>query len=148
MKKTVTAFLLIMFVVSGCKSKQDDKSKQVDKPKQDETIDLGIKKTEVMKSEEVEGGTKVSVTKTDFDFTALKEKNKDVEFVQEGNTVMMRRGNSVAGTFDCSCVGGSGTNTKCKVIILGQQISCQNDGCGGKCEMLIVVKDTKVLRFW
>ena len=142
MKKTITAFLLIMFVVTGCKSKQDNK------PKQDENIDMGIKKTEVMKSEEMPEGTKVSVAKTDFDFSAIKEKNKDVEFVQEGNTVMMRRGNAISGSFDCNCVGGSGTNTKCSIIISGQQISCKNDGCGGKCEMLIVIKDTKVARFW
>jgi len=132
-----------MFVVTGCKSKQDD-----NKPKQDDKIDMGIKKSEVMKSEEMPEGTKVSVAKTDFDFSALKEKNKDLEFVQEGNTVMMRRGNAVSGSFDCNCVGGNGSNTKCSVIISGQQISCKGDGCTGKCEMLIVIKDTKVLRFW
>src|SRR6185503_7191241 len=148
MKKTITAYLFIIAILSLAACKTKTKQEDTPKPKQEETIDLGIKKTEVMKSEEMPEGTKVSVAKTDFDFTAIKAKNKDVDFVQEGNTVRMMRGNAISGSFDCSCVGGNGSNTKCSIIISGQQISCKNDGCNGKCEMLIIIKDTKVTRFW
>lgn len=137
MKKSVTAYLLftLIFFIPGCKPKE-------------KTIDLGIKKTDVVKSEEVSGGTKVSISKTEFDFGALKEKNNDLDFEQEGNTVLMRRANSVSGSFECTCVNPTGANAKCKVVITGTHIACQNDGCTGTCEMFVTIKDAKITRFW